>query len=288
MTSRQYVTVPEIDHFVDGEVVDLPIDPQQEARVTLVLRPRTPHHTMREHLEHMAGHLPHQRRYFTRQEFAHQYGATEEDLAVVAVFAGEHSLEVAEVGHARRRLVLKGKLGDLSTAFKVQFIHLHDPDHGVYRSHLDPVHVPTELKPVIQAVMGFSARAQHGHPAMSASHPARRLVDPRKISETYRFPPGCTGHGQTIGIIALGGGFHESDLDAYFRHLGMPKPKISVVEIEGQKNNPADPKAIRIALPGAALPDCIVPRAGLTLTGMFVETPTRTSSGRWKPPWMWS
>ncbi len=68
MTSRRYVPVREIDSFVSGEVVDLPLNLEQQARVTLVLRPRTPHRTMREHLDHMAGHLPHQRRYFTREE----------------------------------------------------------------------------------------------------------------------------------------------------------------------------------------------------------------------------
>ena len=92
MTSKHYIPVREIDHFVSGEVVDVPLDLDQEARVTLVLRPRTPHHTMREHLDRMALQLPHQRRYFTRNKFARQYGATEEDLAVVAAFAGEHNL----------------------------------------------------------------------------------------------------------------------------------------------------------------------------------------------------
>ncbi len=248
MTSQQSVPVREIDHFLSGEVVDLPIDPEQQSRVTLVLRPRTAHQTMREHLDHMAGHLPHQRHYFTREEFAQQYGATEEDLAIVAAFAGENNLEVAEISHARRRLVLRGKLDDLSRAFDVKFVHLRDPDHGVYRSHLDPVHVPAELRPVIDAVLGFSARAHHEHPAMPAPLSPRRLVDPREVAKTYEFPPGCTGRGQTIGIIALGGGFHESDLDAYFRHLGMTKPKITVVEIEGQENNPADPEAIHDCL----------------------------------------
>src|SRR5208282_4409729 len=124
MTSQQSVPVREIDHFLSGEVVDLPIDPEQQSRVTLVLRPRTAHHTMREHLDHMAGHLPHQRHYFTREEFAQQYGATEEDLAIVAAFAGENNLEVAEISHTRRRLVLRGKLGDLSRAFNVKFVHL--------------------------------------------------------------------------------------------------------------------------------------------------------------------
>ena len=247
MNSRQYVPVREIDHFVSGEPVDLPIDPQQEARVTVVLRPRTPHHTMHEHLDRMARDFPHQRRYFTRQEFAHQYGSTEEDLAMVAAFAGTHNIEVAEISHPRRRLVLRGTLADLSRAFQVQFVHLQHPDHGVYRSHQGPVHIPAELEPVVHAVMGFSARAQYGHPASAVSPAARHLVDPRKVAHTYQFPDG-KGRGQTIGIIVLGGGFHESDLDTYFQHLGMPKPKISVVEIEGQQNNPADPEAIRSVL----------------------------------------
>ena len=245
MTAPHYVPVREIDQFVSGEVVDLPIDPGQEARVTLVLRPRTPHHTMREHLDRMALRLPHQRSYFTRDEFAHQYGATEEDLAAVAAFAGEHNLEVAESSHARRRLVLKGKLADLSTAFKVKFVHLNDPEHGVYRSHVAPIHVPAELKPMIQAVMGFSARANHGHAAISTPRAPWHRTDPQTVAQTYQFPQDCRGRGQTIGIIVLGGGFHQSDLDAYFKHLGIPKPKITIVEVGDQKNNPADADAIR-------------------------------------------
>jgi kumamolisin len=248
MTATHYIPVREIDHFVNGELANLQVDPDQQARVILVLRPRTPHHTMREHLDRMAQHFPHQRQYLTRDEFRQLYGATDEDLAIVARFAAEHKLEVAESSHARRRVVLTGKLADLSRAFHVKFIHLQDPDHGTYRSHIAPIHVPVELKGTIRAVMGFSSRSHHGIPAASASHSQWHLVDPRTVAKTYQFPPGRAGRGQTIGIIVLGGGFHESDLDAYFKHLGIPKPKITVVEVEGQENHPADPEAIRDCL----------------------------------------
>jgi kumamolisin len=245
MTASRYIPVREIDHFVHGQTVDLPVDPAQQARVVMVLRPRTPHQTMREPLDQMARDFPHKRRYFTHEEFSRQYGASDEDLAVVAAFAGEHNLEVAESSHARRRLVLTGKLADLSRAFNVQFVHLHDPGHGVYRSHVAPIHVPAELKPVIHAVLGFSARSRHGgHAASSVARMPLHLVDPRTVAKTYQFPQDRAGRGQTIGIIVLGGGFHEKDLDAYFRHLGMPKPKITVVEVDGQDNNPADVEAI--------------------------------------------
>jgi len=246
MTAPQYVPVREIDHFVHGEVVTLPVDPEHQARVVLVLRPRTPHHAMREHLERMARQFPHARHHFTREEFSHQYGATDEDLAMVDAFAAAHNLEVAETSHTRRRMVLAGKLADLSRAFNVKFVHLHDPAHGLYRSHIAPTHVPAELKPVIHAVLGFSARSQHGgHPASPVAPTPLHLVSPRTVAKTYQFPQDRAGSGQTIGIIVLGGGFHESDLNAYFHHLGLPKPKITVVAVDGQENNPADAGAIR-------------------------------------------
>jgi kumamolisin len=248
VTSREYVPVREIDAFAHGDVVDLPVDPEQAARVTVVLRPRTPHNAMREHVERMAGHLPHQRRYFTRQEFAHLYGATEDDLAVVAEFAGAHNLEVAEVSHATRRLVLRGKLADLSRAFNVKFVHLEHPDHGMYRSHHGAIHIPAKLEPVVHAVMGFSARSRHAHPTSSPARSERRLVDPRSVARAYHFPHGATGRGQTIGIIVLGGGLHQSDLDAYFQHMRLPRPKITVVEVGDQRHNPADPAAIADSL----------------------------------------
>ena len=248
MTPPGYVPVREIDPFLSGEAVDSPVDLDQEARVTVVVRPRTPHHTMQEHLNRLALQAPHQRRYFTREEFTHQYGATKDDLAQVADFAAKHKLAVAETSHAQRHLVLKGKLADLSRAFKVKFVHLEHPDHGVYRSHVAPIHVPKQVKPLIDAVMGFSARAHHGKAAMARTRAAWHRTNPQAITKTYQFPGGCTGRGQTIGIILLGGGFYDSDLDAYFGRLGIPKPKITVVDVQGQSNNPADPDAIQDCL----------------------------------------
>ncbi len=246
MDSKHSIPVAEIDHFAYGKPIDLPVDPDERARVTLVLRPRTPHHTMREHIGRMASQLPNSRKYFTRKEFAHHYGATEEDLAVVAAFAGENMLEVEEISHARRRLVLHGRLADLEQAFSVTFIHLHSEDHGVYRSHRGAVKIPADLEHVVQAVLGFSTRSHYAHPATaSVLHARGKLTDPRRVAKAYEFPSHCAGKGQTVGIISLGGGFHESDLDAYFQHLGLPKPKITVVEVGDQKNNPADSEAIR-------------------------------------------
>ena len=47
------------------------------------------------------------------------------------------------------------------------------------------------------------------------------------------------GQGQTIGIIELGGGYSQSDLDTYFTALGIsPSPTILSVSVDGGKNQP--------------------------------------------------
>ena len=53
------------------------------------------------------------------------------------------------------------------------------------------------------------------------------------------FPAGANGQGQTIGIIELGGGYTQSDLDSYFSALGIsPAPSVSAVSVDGAQNQP--------------------------------------------------
>jgi len=47
-----------------------------------------------------------------------------------------------------------------------------------------------------------------------------------ELAKLYDMPANLDGTGQTIGIVELGGGFSDSDLDSYFAKLGIPKPQI--------------------------------------------------------------
>ena len=62
-----------------------------------------------------------------------------------------------------------------------------------------------------------------------------RVTDARTI---YNFPAGVDGTGETIGLIELGGGFQDSDLNDYFREEGINKPHISAVSVDGHSNQP--------------------------------------------------
>jgi hypothetical protein len=59
-----------------------------------------------------------------------------------------------------------------------------------------------------------------------------------ELARLYNFPPDLDGSGQTIGIIELGGGYQESDLDAYFADLMLPRPKVTAVSVLGARNMP--------------------------------------------------
>jgi subtilase family serine protease len=61
---------------------------------------------------------------------------------------------------------------------------------------------------------------------------------PPQVAELYDFPQGTDGTGQCIGIIEMGGGYVASDIDVYFKTIGVPTPKMVDVSVAGGKNQP--------------------------------------------------
>ena len=61
------------------------------------------------------------------------------------------------------------------------------------------------------------------------------------LTRLYNFPPDLDGRGQCVGIIELGGGYRETDLNAYMEKLGFRVPRITVVSVDGARNLPGDP-----------------------------------------------
>ena len=59
-----------------------------------------------------------------------------------------------------------------------------------------------------------------------------------EIARFYNFPTEFDGRGQKIGLIELGGGYRQKDLDAYFKELGLTSPKVTAISVDGGKNSP--------------------------------------------------
>lgn len=57
------------------------------------------------------------------------------------------------------------------------------------------------------------------------------------LCTAYNWPTKLVGGG-TIAIVELGGGWVQSDMDAYFKSIGQPTPQITDVSVDATKNNP--------------------------------------------------
>ena len=83
------------------------------------------------------------------------------------------------------------------------------------------ISLPAQCLPYVLAIMGIDQR-QCGRPATGGALPnANGFYRPREIATRYDFPTSWDGSGQTVGVIALGGGYLEDELSAYLKAQGV-------------------------------------------------------------------
>src|SRR5208337_4339654 len=95
---------------------------------------------------------------------------------------------------------------------------------------------------IVQSVHGLDSRPQaQTHFRIAQANPLAAAVSytALQVAKAYSFPTGLNGTGETIGIIELGGGFTQSDLDTYFSRLNIsPTPSVVAVSVDGAQNQP--------------------------------------------------
>ena len=189
-------------------------------------------------------------------QLAERFGADPAD--VDAVRAALPGIEILDVDAASRRVRIAGTAEQLADLFGVRLTRVRsaDPSTGApieHRQREGPLSVPASLAGIVVAVLGLddrpqtrahlrvagpveaTARAVAGGAAPAA---ARVSYTPPQLANVYSMPTGTDGTGQTLAIIELGGGFGSSDLDTYFRGLGIPTPSVTAVGVDGAKNEP--------------------------------------------------
>jgi kumamolisin len=151
---------------------------------------------------------------------------------------------VTGVDKGRRAVTLRGAVKAVAEAFGAQELQLYEHPAGVqYRGRQGPLTVPSKLGDVITGVFGIDERPQaRAHLRRSAA--AAESYTPPEVAAAYNFPSGTDGSGQAAGILELGGGFSQTDIDAYFKGLGLTAPSVSAVSVDGGKNSPGtDPNS---------------------------------------------
>ena len=230
---------------LSGSRVVGPADPAERVQVSVLLRRRSSQ-ALRDRVTRLgrgdrsSGHL-------TREEFGRQFGADPADVAVIRTFAANHQLSVVNEHPERRAVILAGTVAQLETAFGVK-LHRCEHPSGNYRGRQGFIQLPAELNGVVEAVLGLDNRPQarthfrvrgatHGTHIRRPLQAAPVAFTPVQLASLYGFPA-ATGQGQCVGIIELGGGFTQADLQTYFSNLGVALPKVVAVPVDGGSNAP--------------------------------------------------
>lgn len=164
-------------------------------------------------------------------------------MAAVKKFAADHGLSVVGEHPERRTMVLSGTVAQMEAAFSVK-LQCFEHASGRYRGREGVIQLPAELDGVVDAVLGLDNRPQakphfrmRGEQTPKATPVAAAAFTPVQLARLYGYPQ-ATGQGQCVGIIELGGGFRQADLDTYFRNLGVPTPQVTAVSVDGGANSP--------------------------------------------------
>jgi kumamolisin len=242
-------------------------DPAERLEVTVVVRHRQGD-LLREKVRKVAGGDKSER-HLTQEEYAEQFGADPADIEAVKQFAIRHGLAVVEEYPARRTVVLSGSVAQFIDAFGVD-LQRFEHDGGSYRGRTGPIHLPDELHEVVTAVLGldnrpqahphFRVRTPHGNVQWSAAAASAAAFKPTDLAALYGFPAGA-GHGECIGIIELGGGYRNADLQRYFSGLNVAQPKVAAISVDhgrnhatGDANGPDGEVMLDIEVAGAIAP----------------------------------
>ena len=231
MSSHLTLSGSHREHPAGSEPIGQP--PMNEIiQLTLILRRRQPA-PQGDSIERSLSH----------EELALAYGADQADIEAVEAFASEHQFSIASVNPASRAITISGQLSALAEQFGAD-IEMRRVNDRVIRSRQGHLHLPASLADRVIAVLGFDQR-----PAADTNHVLRPRAaqpisyTPRQVAQLYSFPTN-TGKNQTIALIELGGGYRSSDLQTYWKQLGLSNVTTTAVSVDGAQNSPTgDPNS---------------------------------------------
>src|SRR5450756_2518658 len=183
----------------------------------------------------------------SRDELAVAGGADPADVDLVVGTLTGLGVEVLSIDAASRRVRVAGTVALLSGVFgtSLEAVTSKDAagDEVSHRHRTGGLSVPAELDGVVTAVLGLDDRPQaRAHFRTAAAASSATSYTPLQLGTIYRFPDGTDGSGQTLGIVELGGGFAQSELDTYFAGLAVTGPLVRAVGVDGAVNKAgADP-----------------------------------------------
>ena len=223
-----------------GSVELGPLTGEEVLPVTVIVRPRrsAPPQPTDEDLTSRRG-PPAERQHLSVREYRERYGAAARDLEAVKRHARKNKLRFVSVSEPLRSVLLEGKATDLAAAFGAKLAYYREGDGDKYRARRGYLQVPDALAEIVESVHGFDSRPvpRLRKPPKAESDPPQDSFSPWTVARLYDFPTRYDGSGQRIAVIAAGG-YRPDELEAYFRGIRRPMPKITPVSVQGTRNQP--------------------------------------------------
>jgi kumamolisin len=176
-----------------------------------------------------------QRKYLSREDFAKEYGASDQDLNAIEEFARTNGLEVVDASIPRRTVMVKGTVAQMSKAFAVD-LGMYETADETYRGREGRIYVPANIADIVEGVFGLDNRKMARPMIMRSKKvteggPAQTTMPltPPQVAKLYGFPPPPHGFSETIGIIEFGGGYKFSDVQLFYESIGLPAPSVTNV-----------------------------------------------------------
>ncbi len=185
-----------------------------------------------------------------------EYGAEGADVDVVRGVLGAAGLTMTSVDAPSRRMQFSGSAAAVAAVFGTTLTRTTSPDPVTgaavgHRQRSGELTIPAVLDGIVVAVLGIDDRPQArvqfriATPPQEAAPPGAAALGaaalgagytPPQLGQAYAFPAGTDGTGQSVALVELGGGYAQSDLDAYFTGLGLATPAVSAVGVDGGVN----------------------------------------------------
>ena len=185
--------------------------------------------------------------FLSREELAQTHGASEEDIQKVIAAFEKFGLKCSGSNVATRTVELTGTAREMEQAFLVTLFNYSHAEGG-YRGRVGNLHVPVEVKDLVEGVFGLDNRrvarrrrilSAHSNPARALNSVPSAWYKPAELAAHYRFPSG-DGTGQCVGILEFGGGYFESDLKQFCQLAGIPEPSVKAIGVDGTPTNSHD------------------------------------------------
>lgn len=215
---------------------------------------------------------PKKRQYLLPDDQEQRCSTSTNNVQKVIDFITKAGLKATSSCSKKREVIVSGALQQFAKLLGISFHIYEDEEGGTFLAYHGAIQLPSDLSQFITTIEGLNEGLQGGH--VPAKHlkvkdeldeaspikrfaPKKRLMSaepptsaptakaapveppkgysPQDLTEMYRFPDNL-GEGQTIGVIALGGTYQPSDLEAFCKMFKLPVPEVEVVGQEPRQN----------------------------------------------------